>query len=180
MPESLVPAESARNENRAFRSVLLAAGMVVGVALIWFIVHREREQPWNGQAITARFVDISMAKGKTDVHLVLKYALTNGSGHTYRMPKPTYGELMRRLPDGTMKEVDSVEWDQGTTVPAPGMAEVQLDIALDPLHYHIDMEDLEKHDQLVEFEKERLSEMRGLVLLDYTHHYRIELPRGWQ
>lgn len=157
----------------------MAAGTVVAVALIWFIVHRERETPWNSQAITARFVDMSVAKGQTDVHLVLKYALTNQSGHTYRMPQPTYGELMRRLPDGTMKEVDSVEWDQGTRVPAPGMAEVQFDVVLDPLHYHIDMEDLAKHDQLVEFEKARLQEMRGLVFLDYTHHYRIELPRGW-
>jgi hypothetical protein len=179
MPEPLLPAEATRSQNREMRNFLVGISVVVVLALIWWIVHRKRDEPWNDQAITARFVEMTVAKGHSDVHLVLKYDLTNQSGHTYRMPQPAYGELMRRLPDGTMKEVDSVEWDEGTTVPAPGMAEVQLDIALDPLNYHIDMEDLEKHAQLVEFEKERLQEMRGLVFLDYTHHYRIELPRGW-
>lgn len=166
-------------EHRTLRNGLIAAGAVVAVALIWFIVHRAGMQPWNSQAITARFVDMTVARDQTDVHLVLKYALTNQTGHTYRMPQPTYGELMRRLPDGTMKEVDSVEWDQGTTVPAPGMAEVQFDVAMDPLQYHIDLDDLAQHDKLVAFEKQRLQEMRGLVFVDYTHHYRIELPRGW-
>lgn len=179
MPPPLVPPEPVNNENRVLRNSLLGAGVVVAIALTWFIAHRERETPWNSQAITARFVEVTVAKGETDVHLVLRYQLTNASGHTYRMPKPTYGELMRRLPDGTMKEVDSVEWDQATKVPARGIAEVQFDVTLDPLQYHIDLDDLKKHEDLVAFEKERLAEMRGLVFLDYTHHYRIELPRGW-
>ena len=135
MAEPLQPDNLVKSQTRTLRHWLVAGVVVVAAALVWIVVDRQREQPWNGQAVTARFVDMTVARGETDVHLVLSYALTNQTGHTYRMPKPAYGELMRRLPDGTMKEVDSVEWDQSTTVPSPGMAEVQFDVALDPLQY---------------------------------------------
>jgi hypothetical protein len=180
MAERLDPAGPMRSEHRKLRDGLVGAGILVGIVLIWVIVHQQREQPWNSQAITARFVDMSVARGQTDVHLVLRYELTNQTGDQYRMPKPTYGELMRRLPDGTMKEVDSVEWDEATPVPSRKSAEEQFDVTLDPLQYKIDLDDLKTQDELAEFEKERLEEMRGLVFLDYVHHYRIELPRGWQ
>lgn len=180
MPEMPQPADPGKGQNRALRNFLVAAGIVVAVALIWLIVHRERASPWNDQAITARFLDLSVATGKNDVHLVLHYELTNRTGQKYRMPTPTSGELMRRTADGTMKEVDSVEWEQGTAVPPQGTADVQFDVALDPLQYDMDLDELKKHDKLVEFENQRLQEMRGLVFVDYAHYDRIELPRGWQ
>jgi hypothetical protein len=176
----LSAADSTTSQYRMLRNSLVGAGIVVAIALLWFIVHRERETPWNNQAITAHFVEVSVATGETDVHLVIRYQLANHTGHTYRMPQPAHGELMRRQPDGTMKEVDSVEWDQATPVPSRGTAEEQLDVALDPLQYDMDLDELKNHDKLVTFEQQRLQEMRGLVFLDYAHHYRIELPRGWQ
>jgi hypothetical protein len=165
------------------RSALKWAFLLVflgSAALVWWALHRSQEAPWNDQAITARFVEMSVAAGKADVHLVLSYELTNRTGKNYRMPRPTYGELMRRTPDGSMKEVDSVEWDQGTPVPAHGTAVEQLDIAMDPLQYEMDLDELKQHDKLVAFEEQRLHEMRGLVFEDYVRHYRIELPRGWE
>ncbi|HTV81265.1 MAG TPA: hypothetical protein VME18_01350 [Acidobacteriaceae bacterium] len=178
MAEELHPAGPGKT--RVPRSALLAVGIAVAAALVWWALHRSREALWNDQAITARFVELSVARGQTDVHLVLRYELTNRTGQKYRMQKPTYGELMRRTPDGSMKEVDSVEWDQGTPVPPHGTAVEQLDVAMDPLQYDIDLDELKNHDKLVDFEKRRLQEMRGLVFLDYMRRYRIELPRGWQ
>lgn len=158
----------------------MAAAMVVLAALIWMAVDHAQEKPWDDHAITASFTKLTVKKGQKDVHLILTYTLTNNTGHTYRLTAPGYSELMRKAPSGALKEVDSVLWDQATAIRPHGQAVEEFDLSENPMHYDLDVEDLETQGKLTQFVNERLAKIRGLVFVDYVHHYNIVLPRGWQ
>lgn len=161
-------------------SALLGVAIVVVAAVTWVAVGRSREKPWNDNAITAQFMKLTVKKGQRSVHLILTYKLTNNTGDQYRLPPPGSSELMRKTPSGQLKEVDSVLWDQDTAIPAHSAAVEEFDVSEDPMHYDLDLDDLETHDKLTEFVNQRLSRIRGLEFSDYVHHYNIELPKGWE
>lgn len=180
MSKGPYPASPAPKRGRLPIGALLGLGIAVLAAALWLALRSSPAPPWNEQAITARFTDMTVERGHSDVHLILRYTLTNQTDHTYRMPRPTYGELLRKTPEADWKEIDTVEWDQGTPVPPRGTAVESFDLALDPLQYDMDLDELGKHAQLVAFANQRLAEMRGLAFDDYVHHYRIVLPQGWE
>ncbi len=180
MPEELHPGSPAKIRTGVPTSALLGAAIVIVAAVTWAAVRHSSDKPWNDNAVTAQFLNLTVKKGQRSVHLILTYRLTNNTGDKYRLPPPGSSELMRKTPSGQLKEVDSVLWDQDTTVPAHSAAVEEFDISEDPMHYDLDLDDLETHDKLTEFVNQRLARIRGLEFSDYIHHYNIELPRGWQ
>lgn len=180
MAEELRRADPASGQARIPLAAYLGAAILVVAVVTWAAVRHARETPWKDNAITAQFANLTVKKGQRSVHLILTYRLTNNTGDQYRLPPPGSSELMRKSPSGQMKEVDSVLWDQDTPVPAHGTAVEEFDISEDPLHYDLDLDDLDTHDKLTEFVDQRLARIRGLEFSDYIHHYNIELPKGWQ
>jgi len=180
MAEELRRADAVSSRGRMPLAAYLGAAILVVAAVTWAAVRHSRETPWNDNAITAQFVNLTVKKGQKSVHLILSYKLTNNMGDKYRLPPPGSSELMRKTPGGTLEEVDSVLWDQETTIPPHQTAVVEFDISEDPMHYDLDLDDLETHDKLMEFSNQQLAKMRGLEFVDYIHHYNIELPRGWE
>jgi hypothetical protein len=168
-----------KSRSHAPATALFGAAAFLVLVLIWVAVRHSRQKPWNDTAITATFVKLTVRKGQKDVHLILTYKLTNNTGDKYRLPPPGSSELMRKTPGGAMNEVDSVLWDQETPIPAHGAAVEEFDISQNPMHYDLDIEELDTHDKLMSFVNSRLANIRGLEFADYIHHYNIELPRGW-
>lgn len=170
----------------------VVAALILAAALFWYAFHPSRQDPWNNQAIQAKFADLVIQRPQTDpptadsdaeklqadVHVVLRYVLTNHSGKPYRMPPPSHGALMKNLSRLGLQEVDSVVWES-PVIPAGKTASVQFDLTLSPESEDLSGDELQAHQNLVAFCNRRLKEIRGLVFFDYSHRYAIDLPRGW-
>lgn len=161
------------------RSPLAAAGVVALALLVWLVLRPSSGKAWSDQAITARFLRVSVEKDQKDAELILRYSLENHTGHKYRLPAPVHGELMQKMPDGTLHEVDTVLWDEKTAIPSRGTAVEQFEVSMDALRGDLQLEHLHRLDKLKVLGNQQLSAMRGLVFVDFAHHYNIELPRGW-
>lgn len=174
---------SLRKGRRARKIALVGAALALVVALGW-LGWRARHQPpaeppWDEQAIAAQFTNLTIRKTEKDLHLIFRYALTNGTDKDYRLPMPKHGVLMKRTEDGALYEVDTAMWEEGMVVPRRRTMVAEFDLSVDPAVYNTDVEALEKNDNRAAFAKQRLREIRGLVFLDFEKHYRFELPRGW-
>lgn len=158
--------------------------LLLGVVL-WLVLRSPAELPWDNQAITARFQDLTIQQPAPDlqkpgdVHVILSYALTNLTGHDYRIPAPSLGVLMKHLPEGGLQEVDSVSWDSQALIPARKTANVQFDVTIPAPSNDAGPEPEHPQQDLGTLGSERLRGIRGLVFFDYGRHYSIELPRGW-
>lgn len=163
-----------------------AAVIVLGVAL-WLALRPSRPIPWNDRAITADFQSLTIQKpvspeeaGATpgDVHVVFAYKLTNATDHTYELPEPKHGVLMKSVTGGGWQDVDSVEWEQHLKIRARQSVEVEFDMAI-PSTDPGAPEDLPHQKDLAAAGMERVRGIGGLEFFDYEHHYVIHLPKGW-
>lgn len=157
--------------------VVISLCLLAGV--VWYILRPSREEPWNAHAITATFADLTTQPSGNDVHLIFRYNLTNNTKKNFRLPAPTLGALMRKLPDGKLKEVDSAEWES-VLIPAGKTVSEEFDLSIDPTRYDLTPEEMRVHQALLSFAAERLQNYRALAFFDYGEHYWIDLPRGWQ
>ncbi len=173
-------------------SIILAAGLLG----YWYSVRGGSEDPWNNQAIQARFAslvvqrpetaaqpqdenaDADDEKPQTDVHVILHYVLVNNTSKPYSMPPPAKGSLMKNLIEQGPREVDTVVWDGGV-IPAGKTGDVEFDVTLDLKTEDLSGEELQSHQDLVAFCNRRFKQIRDFVFYDYAHQYAINLPGGW-
>lgn len=177
--------ETAGSEARQRRywPVIAACAVAFLLALIgWNRVHWAPSNSWDLGAIRARFTDMTLQTQEREVHLIFRYALTNTTRRSYRIPPPAVGVLMTRVPEGGMHQMESVRWDP-VVIPAGKTVNAQFDVALDPLtaepYPDLSADELQQQGALNEFAQRHLARMRGLVFFDYQKRYSIELPQGW-
>ncbi|HEX3662068.1 MAG TPA: hypothetical protein VHU89_11585 [Acidobacteriaceae bacterium] len=166
---------------------VLGTGVIVLGVLTWLALRPSGEAPWNDRAIVAKFQTLTIQKpvapeeaGQTegDVHVLIRYRLSNSTNKAYPIPEPKHGVLMKSVAGGGWQEVDSVLWDQHLTIPARKTADVEFDMAI-PSSDEGASEDPEQQKDLGAAGMERLRSIENLTFFDYKHHYVIHLPRGW-
>ena len=160
--------------------IVAAASLALLVAVGWSVWRHEQDYRWDTRAIAAEFRDVTIQRqNEKDVHLLLHYALTNSTRHSYRLASPPLGVLMLRPPEGELREMDSVIWDS-IVIPAGKTAIAEFDVTLQTVQDLARPEEIHSAQDLQAFAGHELSGMRGLVFWDYGNRYWIELPRGWQ
>ena len=97
---------------------------------------------------------------------------------------------MKKLPgESSLEKLDGATWDGTIQIPPKQSVNVTFDVPLELSAYSTSMAELNKDEKPGESEMssrytafldKRLKEIDGLVLMDYTDRYRIDLPSNWQ
>ena len=165
----------------AFALVLVA---VIAAYSYW----SERPKQWTSTAITAKPTELSFVSQSDELHLRFRYALTNNTKDEYQVVSPDLGALMKRLPeDSSLDKLEGSAWDGTLRIPPKQTVNVTFDVPLKLSSYKTTSKALnganpiseEATPEYMKFVGNRLKEINGLVLLDYTNRYRIELPKNW-
>ena len=174
------------------RSIGFGAGfalmlVVCGGFYLWW---SGRPKPWSSTAITAKPTELSMNSQGETVHLRFRYALTNNTNKDYVVPGSGPASLMKKLPgESSIEKLDGATWDGTVQIPPKQSVNVTFDVPFELSAYNTTMAELQKGEKsdgdfltnhYTAFLNKRMKEIDGLVLMDYSDRYRIELPSNWQ
>jgi hypothetical protein len=158
---------------------MFLATLVALAAVGWGAWRRWEDGRWNSQAIAARFTEVTVQRlNEKDVHLLLRYSLTNSTRADYRLASPPLGVLMERAADGGLEEIDSVLWEP-IAVPAGKTVNAEFDLTVHSVEDLTTPEAIHSEQDLKAFANRELSRLQGLVFFDYGKRYWIDLPKGW-
>ncbi|MFP5230079.1 MAG: hypothetical protein ACLGXA_20875 [Acidobacteriota bacterium] len=145
----------------------------------WMAWRHWEDGRWDNQAIAAQFKDFTVQRqNERDVHLLLRYRLTNATRTPYQLAPPQHGVLMRRVPEGDLEEIDSVVWEP-IVIPAGKTADAEFDVTLPSAQDAAGTTPAPDDQDLKDFANHELAHMQGLVFFDYGKRYWIDLPKGW-
>lgn len=172
------------------RSTGFGAGfaLVIVSAISLYSWRSSRPKEWSSTAITARPTQLEEQTSGEDVHFLFRYALTNNTANDYRVVAPSSGVLMEQLAgDASLLKAENASWDGDVQIPARQSVNVVFDVTVHLSDYNTTAEKLagpnpnqgEISEEYSRFLGKRLKEINGLVLLDYSNRYRIELPENW-
>jgi hypothetical protein len=167
-----------------------ALALVVCVAVLNWVSNRPKQ--WSDVQITAKISQQTIQMSGEEVHLSLRYALTNHSKEPYSLPSSPEGVLTRRDPeDKSLVKCEDASWDSSLTIP-PGQTFNEVFTLVYKLSdydttsaelsaYGPEEKDRDRMSKAyLRFIDRRFDEMDGLVFYDYLNNYRIELPRNWE
>lgn len=158
--------------------------VVVGV-WIWYIERPKPPKPWDKQAITAEYDNVSTAGDEN--FFSVQYILQNNTDVDYRLDSDSGVEISAKL----QQQKGLAEFSRKTIavefpVFVPAKNRVRLPIIL-KYHYPV----REKNDPTLEERKQfrtdvakyitnEFKNLDGFVLFDTTNRYEIDFPTGWE
>ena len=159
------------------------AGAVVAAAVIigaWFYITSlsEKPKPWDREAISATFVDLSVTI-EDKIVLTFQYTLENKTKSDYYFPEDAKSTFVV-LPEGKgLSQKDEFAWGRGVYVPSGQKVSMSFHLTYDYNESYPEKE-RDNLDKLGEFTKGRLKEIDGFVVLDKKNRYEIIFPNGWK
>lgn len=186
--------------NRMLLAFSFGVGLATVLALVGAIVvwRMSRPTPWNESAIQASLNDLTSYQDKsgTTKTIVFRLSFTNRTDADYRIDSPKQFVVLMRHGD-TLQSATDATINTRTVIPPHETTTIELNIPLDRLYSLMSTKDLievrpediqrpspGKESKLTKSIHEETvalipSEMTGLVILDETHRYRIEVAKQW-
>jgi hypothetical protein len=166
-------------------SASFGAGLLITVLIILFIFswYQSKPKPWNNRIIAASYDYVITAD--PDNHFVFFYTLENKSKSDFEISS-NY-KIMVRLSDNTFAGEDKDSLFMTTPLFIPAKQRSRLEVHLKYTYPHKktigqDASKEERRQYRKEIEKylnEEMPLLNGFTIFDESHHYQIDLPKGW-